>query len=108
MTYQEKIDILSGLMHDYDDYCDSRPDYFDYDEPSDFYVGYGFVGPVDDGMCYGPNGPEGTGDDNRLPSLEQDSPGYPGDKTDLYRTGFGDPFAGIVFASGPDGNGDGN
>ena len=35
MTYQEKIDILSGLVYDYDDYCDSCPDYFDYDEPND-------------------------------------------------------------------------
>ena len=32
MTYQKKIYILSGLVYDYE-YCDSRQDYFDYDEP---------------------------------------------------------------------------
>ena len=133
MTYQDKIDILSGSMYDCDDYCDSRPDYFDYDEQSDFEDEYGFVGPVEYGMCggfqepdgdfhvrydfvgpvdvrmcCGPYGPEGTGDDNRLPSLEQDSPGDPSEENDFHRTGCGDPFTGIVCASGLDGTGDRN
>ena len=30
-------------MHEYDDYCDSLPDYFDYDEPSDSKDEFGFV-----------------------------------------------------------------
>ena len=51
MTYQEKIDIIRGSVYDYDDYCDSCPDYFDYDEPNDFDDGYGFVGPVEYKMC---------------------------------------------------------
>ena len=75
----------------------------------DFDVGYGLLD--DDGMCCGPCGPKGTGDDTRLPSLDQDrqdSPGDPGKEYDSYQTGCGDPFAGIVFATGPDNTGDGN
>ena len=36
MTYQEKIEALSGTIYDYDDVCDNRPDYFDYDDPCDY------------------------------------------------------------------------
>ena len=36
MMFQEKYTALSGSVYDYDDYCDDRPDYFDYDEPGDF------------------------------------------------------------------------
>ena len=32
MTYQEKIEALSGTTYDYDD---NRPDYFDYDNSYD-------------------------------------------------------------------------
>ena len=41
MTCQDKIEILSGLLCDYDNYFydaqydDHRPDYFNYDEPGD-------------------------------------------------------------------------
>ena len=73
----------------------------------DFDVRYGFIGLVDDGMCCGHCGSEGTGDDTRLPSLDQDrhdSPGDPGKETDSYRTGCGDPFAVMFFACGPDGS----
>ena len=31
MTYQEKIEALSGTIYDYDDVIDKHPDYFDYD-----------------------------------------------------------------------------
>ena len=41
-------------------------------------------------------------------SSKQDDQGDPGDKTDSYRTGFGDLFAGLVLACGPDGTGDGH
>ena len=54
MTYQEKIEILSGTMYDYDDYCDNLPDYFDYDEPYDWEELHGFDGPVEYGMCSEP------------------------------------------------------
>ena len=36
ITYQEKIEALSGTMYDYDDVFDNIPDYFDYDEPDDW------------------------------------------------------------------------
>ena len=28
MTFQERCDVLSGSVYDYDDYCDESPDYF--------------------------------------------------------------------------------
>ena len=52
-TYQEKIEALSGTIYDYDDVCDNRPDYFDYDDPYD-YEEYGCDGPVEGEMCYDP------------------------------------------------------
>ena len=41
MAFQEKCDVLSGSVCDYDDYFydghyDENPDYFDYDDPGDF------------------------------------------------------------------------
>ena len=100
MTYQEKIEILSGTMYDYDDYCDSCPDYCDYDEPGDWDDDYGFVGLVEcdmrggspemevdfdvgygfisDKMCCGPPRQGGTGADTRLTSFRQDSRVDPG------------------------------
>ena len=33
MTYQKKIEILSGTIYDYDD---NQPGYFDYDDPYDY------------------------------------------------------------------------
>ena len=92
MTYQEKIGILSGSVYDYDDYCD--PDYFDYYKPNDFDDGYGFVGPVECRMCCGLHGLDGSGGS--------------GGEDNSYWTGFGDPIAGVVCASGPDGTGDGD
>ena len=90
MTYQEKIDILSGSVYDYDDYYDNCPDYFDNDDPGDFDDVYGFVEPVEYGMWDGLHGPDG-----------------PGGEDNSYQTGSGDPIAGVVSTSGPDGTGDG-
>ena len=48
MTFQERCDVLSGSVYDYDDYCDDSPDYFYYDEPGEFNACpdiYGFIGP---------------------------------------------------------------
>ena len=67
MTYQEKIEILSGTMYDYDDYCDKLPDYFYYDEPYDWEELHGFDGPVEYGMCSSPCKSEVSGD--LIPSL---------------------------------------
>ena len=36
MTYQEKIEALSGTIYDYDDVIDNQPGYFDYDDPCDY------------------------------------------------------------------------
>ena len=47
MTYQEQIEALSGTMYDYDDVCDNRPDYFDYDYPYDCEELHGCDGPVE-------------------------------------------------------------
>ena len=51
MPFQERCDILSSLVYDYDDYCD----YFYYDEPCDF-DGYpdvfGFIGPDEYELCH--------------------------------------------------------
>ena len=41
MTYQEKIEALSGTIYDYDDVSDNRPVYFDYDDPRDYEEWYG-------------------------------------------------------------------
>ena len=47
MTYQEKIEALSGTIYDYDDVCDNLPDYFDYDDPYDCEELCGFDGSVE-------------------------------------------------------------
>ena len=83
MTYQEKIYIMSGSVYDYDDYCDSCPDYFDHDEPNDFDDVHGFVGPVENGMCCGLHGPDGSGGEDNS-----------------YRIGFGDPTATVGWGGG--------
>ena len=54
MTYQEKIEALSGTIYDYDEASDNRPDYFDYDDPYDYEELYGCDGLVEDEMCYDP------------------------------------------------------
>ena len=36
MTYQEKIEALSGTIYDYDDVIGNQPGYFDYDGPQDY------------------------------------------------------------------------
>ena len=36
MTYQEKIEALSGTVYDYDEVIDNQPGYFDYDDPRDY------------------------------------------------------------------------
>ena len=54
MTYQEKIEALHGTIYDYDDVCDNRPSYFDYDDPYDYEELYGWDDPVEDGTCYDP------------------------------------------------------
>ena len=36
MTYQERIEALSGTIYDYDDVLDNTPDYFDYDDHRDY------------------------------------------------------------------------
>ena len=54
ITYQEKIEALSGTTYDYDDVCDNRPDYFDYDDPYDDEEWYGCDGMVEGEMRYGP------------------------------------------------------
>ena len=36
MTYQEKIEALSGIIYDYDDVIENQPGYFDYDDPWDY------------------------------------------------------------------------
>ena len=54
MTYQEKIEALSGTIYDYDDVCDNRLDYFDYDDSYDDEELYGYDGLVEGEMCYGP------------------------------------------------------
>ena len=82
MTYQEKIDILSGSVYDYDDYCDNCPIYFDYEYPGYFDDGHGFVEPVEYGMWDGIHGLDG-----------------PGGEDNSYRTGSGDPIAGVVCTS---------
>ena len=54
MTYQEKIEALSGTMYDYDDVCDNLPEYFDCNKPDDWEELSGFDGPVECGVCCGP------------------------------------------------------
>ena len=51
--YQERIEAISGTIYDYDDVCDNRPDYFDFDDPYDYEL-YGCDGPVEGEMCYDP------------------------------------------------------
>ena len=84
MTYQEKIEALSGTIYDYDDYCDSRPHYFDYDEPEL----YGFDSPAEGGMYYD--------------YYESDASG---NETILSQSLFGDRSAGVVSALEPEDTG---
>ena len=49
MTYQEKVEALSGTIYDYDDVNDNRPGYFDYDDPRDYEEWCGWDDLVDDG-----------------------------------------------------------
>ena len=69
MTYQEKIEILSGTMYDHDDYCDNLPNYFDYDEPYDWEELHGFDGPVEYGMCSDPCKSDVSGGETILSEL---------------------------------------
>ena len=81
MTYQEKIEALSGTMYDYDDVCDNRPHYFDYDDP---YELYGCDGSVECGMCCDPYRSD-----------------VAGGGTILSRARFGDRSIGVVSAPKP-------
>ena len=36
MTYQEKIEAVSGTIYDYDDVNDNQPGYYDCDDPCDY------------------------------------------------------------------------
>ena len=54
MTYQEKIDALSGTIYDYDDVIDNKPGYFDYDDPHDFEEWYGCDSPVEGELWHNP------------------------------------------------------
>ena len=47
------------------------------------------------------SGPDGTGDGDRPPLSGPDSPGDPGEETDLNRTGFGEQIVGFIYKSGP-------
>ena len=61
MTFRERCGVLGGSVYECvycsdcsPEYCDCRPDYFDYDGPEDFgYCPdmYGFVGPDGYGLC---------------------------------------------------------
>ena len=55
VTYQEKIEALSGTIYDYDDVNDTEPGYFDYDDPRDYEEWCGWDDPGDDGMSYDPS-----------------------------------------------------
>ena len=46
MTYQQKIEALSGTIYDYDDVNANTPGYFDYDDPRDYeeWCGWDFPG----------------------------------------------------------------
>ena len=48
MTYQEKIEALSGTICDIDDVNDNTPGYFDYDDPRDYEEWCGWDDPGDD------------------------------------------------------------
>ena len=58
MTYQEKIEALSGTIYYYDDVNDNRPGYFDYDDPCDYEEWCGWD---EDGTCYDPYQSDVTG-----------------------------------------------
>ena len=87
MTYQEKIDILSGSVND----CHNQPDYFDYDEPCD----------IDDICVY-----DGPAEFDRCCDLHE--PDVSGGEDISYRARLDDQFACVASAPGPDGTGDGN
>ena len=79
MTYQERIEALRSTLYDYDDVCDNRPDYFDYDEPYASGELYGFDGLGEYGACYD--------------SYRSD---VPGDGTIFHRAWFDDRSVGAV------------
>ena len=54
MTYQERIEALSGTIYDYDDVNDNQPGYFDYDDPCNYEKLCGWDDPVENGTCYDP------------------------------------------------------
>ena len=54
MTYQDKIEALSGTIYDYDDVIDHTPGYFDCDDPQDFEEWCGWDDPGKEGMYYDP------------------------------------------------------
>ena len=54
MTYQEKIEALSGTIYDYDDVIDNHPGYFDYDDPCDYEEWDTWHDPGQDGACGDP------------------------------------------------------
>ena len=115
MTYQEKIEALSGTIYDYDDVSDNQPGYSDYDDSYYYEEWYGCDGTVEGEMCYVPYRSDiaggGTifsqawsGDRSTdvvfAPKLTDTEvgdrpstiePDRPADKTDSYRTAFGLP-----------------
>ena len=54
MTYQEKIEALSGTIYDYDDVVDNTPGYFDYNDPRNYEEWCGWDDPGDDDVYYDP------------------------------------------------------
>ena len=54
MTYQERIEALSGTIYDYDDMIDNQQGYFDYDDPCDYGEWCDWDDPVENGTCYDP------------------------------------------------------
>ena len=61
MTYQERIEALSGTIYDYDDVNDNQPGYFDYDDPCDYEEWCGWDDPVENGMRCDPYRSDVTG-----------------------------------------------
>ena len=116
------IEALSGTIYDYDDVCDNRRGYFDYDDPYDYEEWYGWDGPVEGKICYDPYRSDIAGggtifsqawsDDrstgfvstpkptvtevgDRPSSIGPDLQGVSADKTESYRTAFGADFGNL-------------
>ena len=53
MTYQEKIETLSGTIYD-DGVLDNQPGYFDYDDPCDYEEWCAWDDPGEGGTCGDP------------------------------------------------------